>query len=85
MEEKRPLQSVPDDVLLRRLGELMGQCRRVEADIVAHIGEVDERRLSAREAFPSTFAYCMEVLHLSEPEAYLAFRRPVAPGSIRCS
>jgi hypothetical protein len=49
----------------------MGQSRRVEADVVAHIAEVDERRLYAREAFPSMFAYCMDVLHLSEAEAYL--------------
>ena len=47
MEEKRPLQSIPDDELLHRLAELMGQSRRVEADVVAHIGEVDERRLYA--------------------------------------
>ncbi len=71
MEEKRPLQSIPDDELLQRLAELMGQSRRVEADIVAHIAEVDERRLYAREAFPSMFAYCTDVLHLSEAEAYL--------------
>jgi len=71
MEEKRPLQSIPDDALLRRLAELMGQSRRVEADIVAHIAEVDERRLYAREASPSMFAYCTDVLHLSEAEAYL--------------
>jgi len=71
MEEKRPLQSIPDDALLHRLAELMGQSRRVEADVVAHIAEVDERRLYAREAFPSTFAYCTDVLHLSEAEAYL--------------
>ena len=71
MQEKRPLQSIPDDVLLRRLADLMGQSRRVEADIVAHIAEVDERRLYAREAFPSMFAYCTDVLHLSEAEAYL--------------
>ena len=71
MENKRPLQSLPDDDLLRRLAELTGQSRRVEADIVAHIAEVDERRLYAREAFPSMFAYCTEVLHLSEAEAYL--------------
>jgi hypothetical protein len=32
---------------------------------------VDERRLYAREAFPSMFAYCTEALHLSEAEAYL--------------
>jgi hypothetical protein len=64
------LQSVPDDELLRRLAELVSQSRRVEADLVAHIGEVDERRLFARQAFPSMFAYCTEHLHLSEAEAY---------------
>ncbi|MGH9463650.1 MAG: HNH endonuclease, partial [Vicinamibacteria bacterium] len=37
---------------------------------MAHIGEVDERRLYAREA-SSMFAYCTQVLHLSEGEAYL--------------
>ena len=45
MEETRPLQSIPDDELLHRLAELMGESRRVEADVVAHICEVDERRL----------------------------------------
>ncbi len=38
---------------------------------MAHIGEVDERRLYAREASPSMFAYCTGVLHLSAAEAYL--------------
>jgi len=49
----------------------MRQSGRVESDLVAHIAEVDERRLYAREASPSMFAYCTEVLHLSEAEAYL--------------
>jgi len=71
MEHKRSLQSIPDDDLLRRLAELTQQSRRVEADLVAHIGEVDERRLYAREASPSMFVYCTDVLHLSEAEAYL--------------
>ncbi|MFI5006258.1 MAG: hypothetical protein ACHQKZ_02425 [Solirubrobacterales bacterium] len=71
MKDTRPLESIPDDELLHRLAELMSQSRGVEADIVAHIAEVDERRLYAREAFPSMFAYCMSVLHLSEAEAYL--------------
>jgi hypothetical protein len=71
MEDKRPLQSIPDNELLHRLAELMGQSRRVEADIVAHITEVEERRLYARKALPSMFAYCTDVLHLSEAEAYL--------------
>ena len=64
------LRSVPDDVLLHRLGELVSRSRRVEADLVAHIGEVDARRLFARFAFPSMFAYCTDHLHLSEAEAY---------------
>jgi hypothetical protein len=71
MEQERPLQSIPDDELLQRLADLMRQSRRVELDLVAHIGEVDERRLYAREASPSMFNYCTEVLHLSEAEAYL--------------
>ena len=71
MERERPLQSIPDDELLRRLADLLRQSRHNEADLVAHIGEVDERRLYAREASPSMFAYCTEVLHLSEAEAYL--------------
>ncbi len=53
-----------------RLSELLSRSRRVEADLVAHIGEVDERRLYAREACSSMFAYATDVLHLSEHEAY---------------
>ena len=71
MEPTRSLEPLPDDELLRRLAELLRQSRRVEADLVAHIGEVDARRLYAREASPSMFAYCTERLHLSEAEAYL--------------
>jgi hypothetical protein len=71
MKHGRPLAHITDDELLRRLAELLRQSRRVESDLVAHIAEVDERRLYAREASPSMFAYCTEVLHLSEAEAYL--------------
>ena len=69
--EQRPLAAIPDDELLRRLADLLRTSRRVESELVAHIAEVDERRLYAREAAPSMFAYCTEVLHLSEAEAYL--------------
>ena len=71
MECTHSLASFSDDELLRRLSDLLGQSRREEADLVAHIGEVDSRRLYARQASPSMFAYCTEVLHLSEAEAYL--------------
>ena len=71
MREEHDLKSIPDDELLRRLLKLLGQSRCVEADLVAHIAEVDARRLYAREAASSMFVYCTEVLHLSEQEAYL--------------
>jgi len=71
MEQARPLATISDDELLRRLADLLRQSRRVESELVAHIAEADERRLYAREASPSMFAYCTEVLHLSEAEAYL--------------
>jgi hypothetical protein len=83
------LQSLSDDELLHRLLELTQQSRRVEADLIAHIGEVDHRRLYAREACSSMFSYCLEVLNLSEAESY--FRIAVAraarkhPCSSRCS
>jgi hypothetical protein len=64
------LRSVSDDALMNRLTDLVTQDRRVEADLVAHIGEVETRRLFARHAFPSMFSYCTQVLHLSEAEAY---------------
>ena len=71
MQTHGALHSISDDELLRRLGDLIQASRRVESDLVAHIAEVDGRRLYAREASPSMFAYCTEVLHLSEAAAYL--------------
>lgn len=69
MTNANELKSVSDDELLRRLAELVRRSRRVEAVLVAHIAEVDARRLYVRDA-PSMFAYCTNVLHLSEHEAY---------------
>jgi hypothetical protein len=62
--------SVSDDELLCRLSEILQRSRRVESELVAHIGEVDQRRLYARYA-SSMFSYATERLHLSEHEAYL--------------
>jgi hypothetical protein len=71
MQENQSLKSIPDDDLLRRLAALVGQSRCVEADIIAHIAEVDARKLYACAAFPSMFLYCRDALHLSEQQAYL--------------
>ena len=69
MTSTHQLKHVADDELLRRLFHLVQQSRRVEALLVAHIGEVDTRRLYLRDA-ASMFAYCTEILRLSEHEAY---------------
>src|SRR4249919_2235450 len=71
MEYESSLAQLTDAELLLRLVVLLAQSRGAESDLVAHIGEVDRRRLYARHASPSMFAYCTEVLHLSEAEAYL--------------
>jgi hypothetical protein len=71
MSSAQRLHSLSDDELLQRLSALLAQSRRVEWELVAHIDEVEERRLYAREACDSMFVYCTEVLHLSEHEAYL--------------
>ena len=84
---KNLLKSISDDELLHRLSGLVQQSRRVESELVAHIAEVDERRLYAREACPSMFTYCTEALHMSEAEAYLRIRVARAsrkhPGLLR--
>ena len=65
------LKSVRDDDLLRELARLVTQSRDVEAEIVATIGEVELRRLYAKEACSSMFEYCRRILNLRENEAYL--------------
>ncbi len=70
MKYELQLKSISDDELLRRLSELLKKSRRVESELVAHIAEVDARRLYARFA-SSMFTYCTEILNLSEHEAYL--------------
>jgi len=74
MALQRPLESIGDDALLARLADVAGQARRVESSLVAHIAEVDRRRLFARYACPSMFVYCTRVLHLAEGEAFRRIR-----------
>ena len=89
MSLERPLESLSDDDLLRGLADLLRQSRRAESDLVAHIAEVETRRLYAREAVPSMFVYCLDVLHLSEAGLTSASPRlgrlVSTPCSWRCS
>jgi hypothetical protein len=65
------LESMADEVLLSSLAQIVGRSRGVEADVVAHIAEVDARRLYLGQGCSSMHGYCTEVLHLSDAEAYL--------------
>jgi len=74
MDQKEQLKSpslLSDDELLLRLWDVLKRSRRVESVLVAHIAEVDARRLYAREASSSMHKYATDVLHLSDAEAYL--------------
>lgn len=65
------LRNVRDEDLLRNLSELVKKGRGIDTDVIAHIGEVELRRLYAAEACSSMFEYCRRVLLLRENEAYL--------------
>jgi hypothetical protein len=65
------LEALSDDLLIARLVDLLGRSRRAEAELIAHLAEVDARRLYLREACPSMHAYATVRLHLSDAEAYL--------------
>jgi len=65
-----PLARLPDHELLRALHTLIARGCQIEADLLAHLAEVDTRRLYLEEGCSSMFGYCTEVLHFSEATAY---------------
>src|SRR3954449_4611638 len=42
----------------------------VEADLLVHLAEIEERRLHSEMAFPTMFAFCVDELGFSEDQAY---------------
>ena len=59
-----------DAELVTEVRSLVERERGVTAHLIAHLAEFDARRLYLAAGFPSLFAYCVEVLRLSEGEAY---------------
>jgi len=64
------LTHVPDPVLLRGLRALVAQDRATTAMLLAHLAEVDARKLYVPAAHPSMFSYCAHELRFSEDVAY---------------
>src|ERR1700720_524986 len=56
--------------LLARTRDLARRSCVVEAELLVHLAEIDERELYLECASPSMFAFCVEELRFSEDAAY---------------
>ena len=68
------LAHLADHTLLHDLAALVAQDRTTTAALLAHIAEVDARRLYLPAGYPSMFAYCVRELHLCEQAAFTRIR-----------
>src|SRR3989337_329219 len=59
-----------DEALVARVKHLVARERAATATLIAHLAELDARRLHLAEGCSSLFTYCVQVLHLSEHAAY---------------
>jgi len=64
------LRRLSDDELVARLKGLAARARRATALLVAHLAELDTRDVFLRAGYSSLYAYCRDVLALSEHEAF---------------
>ena len=62
--------TLSDAELLAAVKSLAANERHATAQLVAHLAEMDARRLYLAEGGSSLFTYCTEILHLSEHAAY---------------
>ena len=62
--------SLSDADLLSRIAELARNERAATVDLIAHLAELDTRKLYRREGYGSLFRYCTDALRLSEHAAY---------------
>lgn len=65
----RSFSGLSDDALELRLRKLLAAGARTEALVVAHLAEVECRRLHVRNGYRSLFEYCLVALGFSEFEA----------------
>ncbi|MEO5989900.1 MAG: HNH endonuclease, partial [Candidatus Eisenbacteria bacterium] len=68
------LSHLADHVLLRDLKSLVARDRATTAELLAHLAEVDERRLYLPAAYSSMYLYCVQELHMSEDAAFRRIR-----------
>ena len=64
------LSHLSDQTLLRDLAALLARDRMTTAALLAHLAEVDARKLYLPAGYPSMYCYCVQEFHLSEDSAY---------------
>lgn len=91
MTSNPSLQELSDQALLKTAEDLAHHERIATAELIAALGEVDERKLYLGQGCSSMSSYCTRVLHLSEHAAYdrieaARFGRefPVVLDRLRC-
>lgn len=70
MNSHEEVASLSSSDLLENTRELVGRSRRLEAVLLVHLGEIDERKLYLELGFPSMFAFCVAEYGFSEEAAY---------------
>ncbi len=90
MTSQTVVESLSASDLLSATRELVQKSCDVEAELLVHLGEIDERKLYLDCAFPSMFTFCVGELGFSEGAAYnrimvarAARRMPVIAEALR--
>jgi 5-methylcytosine-specific restriction endonuclease McrA len=71
MEELETVKRLTDDELVLRVRQCVREDRRVSAELLAHLGEIELRGLHRDLGYESMFEYAVRGLHMSDSEAGL--------------
>jgi 5-methylcytosine-specific restriction endonuclease McrA len=71
MEELEIVKRLTDDELVLHVRHCVREDRRVSAQLLAHLGEIEARGLHRDLGYESMFEYAVRVLHMSDSEAGL--------------
>jgi hypothetical protein len=88
---QHPLSNLSEQKLLAHFASVIAEGRRNTVQLLVAISEIDERKLWAKHACSSMFAFCMQRYHMSESmtakriwAARIARRFPVVLGMLEC-
>ena len=70
MSKVEACRSLTNEALLAAMDRVAGENRISEVDVLAHLGELAERKLVEELGYPSLFQYCVQHLRFGEATAY---------------